>query len=225
MSGWPTVAVILPTYNRGEVLVKTINLLAQNIHYSGKLKFFVGHAGNDNTPILLKHAVPQAEVLVPPVPALGNNLNFLLQEAVKETPIFMQMDDDHWLVEPLDIDGHVLTLMMEGEIAWIRLMGVARHGYTADLKDQYWVVHWDSEGPFALYIPSNRPHLKHAAFHQMYGLYPENLKLGPTEEGFCHQCKDISTIVSTPLKVAVPLEGNSERGWQHVGNSWQLQGK
>ena len=79
------------------------------------------------------------------------------------------------------------------------------------------------------------PHLKHRRFHDYFGLYPEGMKLGETEEAFCHQCKrkvalwnkrkDKKEDDAAPPYVAVPLNSDSETAWMHVGDSWQAKGE
>jgi len=219
----PTLNIIIPTFDRSRLVSQTITLLKENIEYSGKIQFMVGVAGQDDTESLLSEVHPDAILLKPPVSNLGNNLNHLLYSAFKYSPIVMQMDDDHWLMEKLKVDDHVEKVIKDERVKWIRLMGVEGHGYTADLIEKYWVVKWDSSGPMCLYITSNRPHIKHVRFHENFGLYPENLKLGLTEEGFCHQCRDISVSLQDPPMVAVPLTYD-DTIWHHVGDSWQMKG-
>lgn len=166
-------------------------------------------------------------------PGLGANLNFLINIArKKDIYYYLQMDDDHHLLDRLPLHRHI-NYMIENILdgaAWVRLMGIGFHDYTARLHAHYWWVSWDSIGGTALYIPSNRPHLKHWSFHEFYGLYPEGLKLGETEEHWCHQCRNKAHMhfeehgdYDGIPHVLVPLnpEPDSERGWAHVGDSWQ----
>ena len=158
---------------------------------------------------------------------LGANLNMLLQTAQAQGIEYaIQMDDDHILVKPLDIARHVAYLEKDKLAGWIRLMQVGSHKFIATLEDYYWRVSWLSD---ELYITSNRPMLKAISrFHSMYGYYAEGLKLGLTEESFCHQCKDIAlarkyTDLPT-VDVLVPLDTLTESSWEHIGDSWQLKG-
>lgn len=241
MQDWPDVAVLIPTYNRVKILIDTIWLLEKNLHYSGKLQYFIGNDGDES----IKHALDlsklENETMMrvnvydgPRVTAdkpvgLGDNLNMLIDKAMTwDIDYIFQLDDDHHLVKPMDLDPHVRQLMEHEDAGWIRLMGIGSHHYTATLEGDYWYVHWDSEGPYSLYIPSNRPHLKHRRFHEFYGMYPEGLKLGQTEETFCHQCRNVwkkCNKDAKPPSVLVPLNSNSESAWKHVGVSWQSKGE
>lgn len=163
---------------------------------------------------------------------LGGNLNRLLQRATDQgIDLVIQMDDDHWLVQPLDITQHVKKLMEDPSAGAIRLMGIGGHSYTATLgRDLYWRISWESA---EVYIASNRPHLKSISrFHGEYGFYPGGELLGVTEEKFCHQCIDTAKLrllqgFST-VDVLIPLDVATESGWQHNEHhgavSWQAKG-
>ena len=240
---WPNISVIIPTYNRPEILRQCLNALVDNLSYSGCITYYVGNDG-DNITIPMdgpRFFVADRNYLIildgprkanKPDQGLGANLNMLLGCTTDD--FFLQLDDDHILQEKLDLDRHVKFLLENPEAGWIRLMGIANHDYTADLRGNYWRVRWDSAGNYSLYITSNRPHLKTRRFHDFFGYYPVNKTLGETEEGFCHQCKHVAATWedAEPHDVIVPqvciplnLEPNSESGWAHIGDSWQKQGE
>lgn len=234
MSDWPGVSVLIPTYNRLQVVADTVAMLAQMIDYPGTLTFWLG-VDNDKESsrqvavFVLKHCGVNVNAIEGPRrrnPAikgfLGANLNLLLR-ASRNDNLLMQMDDDHHLLRRLDLKPHVERLMTDETAGWIRLMGVGFHRYCGCLDGRYWRVNWDSP---ELYIPSNRPHIKHRRFHEFYGVYPEGLKLGETEERFCHQCKDkaLMSLAYAP-QVLVPLDTLTESGWDHVGQSFQQLGE
>ena len=155
---------------------------------------------------------------------LGANLNMLLHKAIEDgMKLFFQMDDDHVLKVPLDLNQHVEKLLTDEDVGWIRLMNIGGHKYEATLVGIYWQIHWDSP---ELYIPSNRPHLKHIRFLSTFGFYPVGKTLGETEEGYCHQCKDIAKKFKYKVPyVLVPLGVRTEDSWDHVGDSWQRKGE
>jgi glycosyltransferase involved in cell wall biosynthesis len=225
----PLVAVLIPTYERPEILEKTVNLLLANLKYEGKFKILIGDDGH-----LPPVSPPKFEgdyFFHGEQYGLGKNLNSLLQEAAQQgIDYVIQMDDDHWLVKPLDITPHVNKLMEDELAGCIRLMGIGGHHYTATLSGSYWRINWNSA---ELYIASNRPHLKSISrFHEVYGPYPEGLKLGLTEEAFCHHCIDTWRLKSAASQYApdvlIPLDLQTESSWehseQHGGISWQQKG-
>ena len=233
----PTVAVLIPTFNRLSILVDTIDSLHTMVMYGGKLEYYVGvdsdkETTDQTTDTFLKrlHHVGNINVFDGPRRQgkkmrgyLGANLNMLYAAAVADGHrLFLQMDDDHQLIRALDLQPHVDKLLEDPTAGWIRLMGVGFHKYCGCLEGNYWRVRWDS--PEA-YIPSNRPHLKEKRFHDVFGGYPEDLKLGETEEGFCMQCKDMAAMVDNPPCVMVPITVLTESSWNHVGISLQGQGE
>ncbi len=227
------ISVLIPTYNRKTIVVETVHRLMVNIRFAGQLQIIVSVDGDDGTYEYLqtmKIASDAVALVVLRGPrlvtglmtGLGANLNQMIRAA--SYPLLMQMDDDHWLTANLDLNQHATELMRHGPIAWIRLMGVSGHNYLAKLRERYWMVDWESP---ELYIPSNRPHLKHKWFHDFYDLYTEGLPLGETEESFCHRCKDKAHTHgnrdSIP-HVCVPVSLQEEI-WEHVGESWQTKGQ
>lgn len=247
---WPNLSVIIPTYNRPKILETTIRQLMCNLRYDGKISYLIGNDGDTIDAIALDEwgdILPGwGEVYVYDGPrranradqGIGANINMLLTSTSDD--LFLQMDDDHQLMEKLDLHPQVEFLMTNQKAGWIRLYGVANHCYQASLEGEYWFVDWNSHGDYSLYIPSNRPHLKTRAFHNFFGYYPVNRTLGETEEGFCHQCRHVverhrkyneahfrkGEEVIIP-HVCVPLNPpvHTESGWAHVGESWQSKGE
>ena len=208
------VAVIIPTYNRREVLRQCMVALQGKLK-GANLKFYIGNDHSQPIDILY----PAVKIFNNPTGSLGANLNRLIKAAIADGYEYLfQLDDDHILNEQIDLTPHIAALN-RGDIGWVRLMGVDAHNYTATLKDGYWLVDW---GSAELYITSNRPHLKRADFHDYFGFYPEGKKLGQTEEQFCNQAKDVARDYGGKF-VAVPLTYN-DKMWDHVGHSWQGKG-
>lgn len=215
---YPSICFIIPTFNREEILNRCIEGLLNNIRYSGTFSILVG---NDGDPLLSPEALYKTTVVEGPKRGYGANVNSLLRRAFNSGHyLFFQMDDDHILTKPLNLDFHAITLETDSTAGCIRLMGIAGHRYEARLEQMYWRLKWDAP---ELYMASNRPHLKHKRFHDSYGMYPENLKLGQTEEHFCHMCIDIARYRGGP-DILVPLDTITESSWEHIGESWQAKG-
>ena len=233
-----SITVLIPTYNRPETVMKTVDLLNTNLVFDGSVRILIGDDGDE------KHAVlsfpyhsrsgrwpSNVTVLDSPKRGLGSNLNFLLANA--KSDVVLQMDDDHWLVESLDVNQYYDDLVYGHiGIGWIRLFLGEREDYYGN-QAGYYKFTAKNVGPYwylmprttELYIPSNRPHLKLKAFHEMYGYYLEDIKLGHTEEAFCHQFEDgFMKQGSDKLWVTIPFFGLAMNQWKHVGNSWQKEG-
>jgi len=225
---WPDISVLIPTYNRADIVHTAVVQFMRNIVYPGKLIFYIGIDGDDNTREVLE-SITGANIVCLDGPrrqsgigSLGANLNMLISSA--KSDFLFQMDDDHILIRKMSLAQHVERLVSDQpRSGWIRLMWIGGHKYTATLDGAYWVVDWNSA---EVYITSNRPHLKRKDFHSYYGMYPEGLKLGQTEEWFCHQCIDMAKADgSVGPHVLIPLGVRTEDSWDHIGHSWQLQGE
>src|SRR5690242_9305718 len=115
----PEVAILIPTYNRRQVVMKNIESLNQNLRYDGKVQMLIGEDSDNNDlafcyrPGYAINEIPGQHTLVSVRHevrnGLGANLNWLLQNC--ETDLVIQMDDDHILLKELDITPHVRKLM------------------------------------------------------------------------------------------------------------------
>jgi hypothetical protein len=134
-----------------------------------------------------------------------------------------QSQDDLWLLHHFDLHPHIEKLMTDPTCGYIRLWGAGGHRYTANLEGNHWRVLWNSE---ELYIPSDRPHVKHRRFHEHFGMYPEGLGTAHTEDAWCHQCKNRAGMDGKQLDVFVPHAVDVERNFEHAGwhTRWRDQG-
>lgn len=215
------ISVLLPTFDRAEILAETINRLEKYLVYTyGSIHYHVGLDGSDNTAQVIGH-IPKVVLHEGPRRGLGANLNHLIRSAPND--LLFQMDDDHWLNDYLSLDEHALNLTHDETFGWIRLYfgeclagPVGYYQFKANLYGRYWRL-----DPFGkeLYLASNRPHLKHRRFHERYGMYEEGLKLGETENAFCHNFiqerrSDIAKMKDSP-DVFIPLYAPREGTWLH----------
>jgi hypothetical protein len=212
---WPALGVLIPTFQRHDIVARTVELLNEHLHYPGRIEIIVSEDG-PNLPFI---GLDNVRVVKGPGRGLGANLNSLI--ALGNYDVMLQGDDDNWLTAPLVLDEHVRFLLEEPLAGWIRLQYVANHNFRATLREHYWWIDWDSP---ELYITSNKVHLKHRRFHAAFGMYPENLNLAETENNFCHQCKRIAKNAGRHAQVLVPVNVQTETLWRHVGDSWQKKG-
>lgn len=232
------ITVVIPTYNRPKILYQTIGRLYRYLEFDGEVRFLIGDdGGTDPVSASDLHALPayrEGAISVIPGPrrGLGANLNMLLGEVT--TNVVMQMDDDHWLTAPLDINDYARDLLDKSlNVGWIRLFLGERsdvynlkgyYKFNAANYGPYWFINPESPD---LYIASNRPHIKHMNFHIHYGQYDEAKTLGKTEESWCHNYKNMRSASKKWEKlpwVVVPMLGLTLHQWQHVGESWQKEG-
>lgn len=219
---WPALTIVIVTYNRKETLFQTLQGLQDHLDYQGERHIFVADDGStDGTQEDLARDWPHVALVQSNRAGLGGNTNAGLRAALQRADFVLQMQDDMKLLKHLDLHPHITKLRDDTTAGFIRLWGVGGHRYHGELDGNHWRVWWHSP---ELYIPSDRPHLKHRRFHEYFGLYPEGLKTAETEEAWCHQCKALAGQKGT-LDVMVPMI-DTETNWEHIGwhDRWRDKG-
>lgn len=224
MTAWPPLAILIVTYNRVETLAMTVAHLNTHLYYQGPRRIFIADDGStDFTPTFARE-LEGATLVQSSRAGLGGNTNAGLRAAFGFSDYVLQLQDDMHLKGHLDLHPHVERLRDDPASGFVRLWGVGGHRYTATLEGNHWRVSWNSD---ELYIPSDRPHLKHRRFHDAFGLYPEGLPTAATEEAWCHQCKNVARerLAAGVPHVLVP-QMETERLWEHMhwGQRWRDQG-
>lgn len=217
----PTLAVLVVTYERPQLLAQTLAALTARLSYDGLLRFVIADDGSqdDETHQI---ATGYGDLVITQRGGLGANSNAGLRFAFERADLVLQLQDDMHLLQPLDLTPHVQWLIDHPQDGYIRLWGVGGHNYTATLDQRYWRIDWRSD---ELYIASDRPHLKHRRFHDAVGLYPEGLPSAATEEAWAHQSKDAGKAGRAPF-VLVPHAYDTESNFEHTGwhSRWRDKG-
>lgn len=176
----------------------------------------------------------------------GANVNNGLNQ-IEEDIIFF-LEDDYVLTRALDLRIGVGLLVEKPHIGMLRYRATAGsrfifHQFEADLSNlQMDSAFEDFEGAWYesvptvpwhvtylqlgggsqdLYLYSHGPHLKYKAFHDFYGLYPEGLKLGHTEETFAHTVKHSMQADPHNAPGIAILPDWVTMQWDHIGISYQ----
>jgi len=218
---WPTLAINIVTYNRKDTLRQTLGRLARHLHYVGAIKTIVADDGSDDDTLgMLATEFPEVGIVTSARTGLGANTNAGLRACLRVADYVLQLQDDMHLLTTLDMHPHIERLKDDPTCGFIRLWGVGGHRYEGRLEGNYWRVYWHSD---ELYIPSDRPHVKHRRFHAHYGFYPEMLDTATTEDAWCHQCKDRAGADGTQIDVFVPQNQLTETTWEHAhwGQRWR----
>ena len=221
---WPALSIVIVTYNRLDTLCATLNALREHLYYTGDTRVFVADDGSDDgTQAMLAESWPSVTLVQSQRGGLGANTNAGLRAAFAHSDYVLQLQDDMHLRSHLDLHPHIALLRDDPTCGFIRLWGVGGHKYVGNLEGNYWRIWWNSD---ELYIPSDRPHVKHRRFHEYFGMYPEGLATAHTEEQWCHNCKDRAGIGGTRLDVFVPQGIDTERSWEHMhwGDRWRDKG-
>lgn len=210
---WPPLAILIVTYNRRDVLLETLRRLHEHLDYAGPHHLIIADDGSDDGTLeAVDHHYPAAMPVVSQRVGMGANTNAGLRAAFAWSDYVLQLQDDMHVLHHFDLHPHVAKLRDDSTAGFVRLWGVGGHRYTATLDQAHWRIDWACE---ELYIPSDRPQLKHWRFHNHFGFYPEGLRTDQTEDAFCHQCKDRATP-GAPA-VLIPHGVDVERNFEHVG--------
>lgn len=217
---WPAVTILIVAYKRPVETRAVINALQQNISYPN-LKWMIC---DDSTGIDYQQAL-QAEyphiklISTAQNSGWGANVNNALRRI--DTPYVYIVENDYVLKQPLDLRIGIALMEVNRGIGRIRYDGIVGHQVICHLRESdiakylpdyrqgvalpgklsYWLL--DSASP-TLWLYSNRPALSHMGFYEFYGMYPEGLKLGATEESYSHTVKDMMTLPSAPAIAALP---------------------
>lgn len=241
----PDVTILICTYDRYEMLIETIQRLRDNLSYpADKLKWIIcddsspdGYAkklGKDKRLKDLDLKVVSTETNS----GWGANVNHGLTQVSTDYVFFIE--DDYYATTTINLDAMVALMEMQANIGMVRARGIAgtqilallneadvsdflpewRDGQGVVGKLAYWQL---SSGSATPYVYSNGPHLKHRRFHEFYGEYPTDRKLGETEESYAHMVKDAMATRwqdGAPAIAILPLD--VIMWFDHVGDSYQL---
>lgn len=227
MVDWPEITVVIITFEREKELTETIERHADNLRYPfEKLSWLIC---DDCSPshfakrLAKRSAFKRLNIQVVETEqngGWGKNTNWGLSHV--KTPYVFQVEDDKRLYKPLDLCVGVALMEVHPDIGYLRYRGTAGdhtifHQFEADispfcpdyqdgscgLPGHLTYLQLDSGSP-TLWLYTHGPHLKHSRFHQFYGQYPEGLKLGPTEESYCHTVKNGMKQPGAPALVILP---------------------
>lgn len=236
---WPTVTIQICTYDRYDDIKRTVEALADNLTYPN-LEWLIC---DDSSPSIYLSRLKRLKLFrdlnaqfisTETNSGWGSNVNHGLVHI--QTPYVFFCEDDYLLEHTLDLRVGVAVMEAKPIIGMLRYRGTAGdtvvyHQQEADIrpwlpdyhcgggvigKETYLLL--DGGSP-TLWLYSNGPHLKHCRFHQFYGLYPEGLKLGQTEEHYCHVVKEGMKRDGAPCIAILPEW--IRMWWSHIGTSYQ----
>lgn len=229
----PLVDVVIVHYERPHELAETMQSLRKNLRYPN-LRWVVAddHSSQEALEFVRNQVQPDILFCTKERSGLGLNTNNALR-TLESDFIFLTMDD-RVLEREIDLRPGVDVLARFPQFGMVRYSGMEGHvtvsqshelaaGSDSIFPDapRFYTVYEISKkrasilGPFSLYVYSGEPHLKHRRFHEVYGLYKEGYKVGPTEEDFAHRflAMEGPNIVYFPEFLVCPFK--------HIGHSWQ----
>lgn len=224
---WPSVAVMLITWNRPREIRRTLTALQEHLRYSGKLHWHIADDGTGGT------YVQDIEADFPDVAfthtitkrgGWGVNANTAMRFLWKEGHHFIFLcEDDYLALRPIELNRGVALMQGVRSVSLVRYDGIAAHGQKG-LDLQLRMTRRPQKIPYLLILKSsahvnvysNRPHLKHKRFHDYHGMYPNRTALAQTETAYAKQVKRKpggQNIAVLPDYLFTPF--------RHFGKSWQ----
>jgi len=219
--------VIMTTYNRQSVAVRTVQAMLQNLQYpDGELRWIICDDGSSDEhyldPIvtLLTKTERDDIFLQGLVNGKRRGVGWMMNTAirlVKETfggQLLMILEDDWELVRPLDISPYADLLVSHVDMGMVRL-GYLSPNINATIisrNDRLW---WKIEPNGETYRYSGHPSVRHIRFHEVYGLFDEGLPPGYTELSMCGK---VNAKPNGPA-ILIPIEYEQRWGFfHHIGS-------
>lgn len=216
------ITVIFVTWNRKQELMQTVAAFLKYAMYPRELLRL--HIADDASPFPYIHDIINMypnynwSYSVTNRKGWGANVNTAMRQATTDY-IFIN-EDDYVPQAPFDLVKGVSVLEEVPSIGCIRYSHLVGHlGLRLNVEETLDRIHYlriVKEDSTFLYVYSNRPHLQHRRFRDVYGAYPEGIKLGETEETYA---KKVFGSIGGP-DVAILYNGTID--YQHIGKTFQL---
>ena len=249
MVDWPKIAIGVITFSRPSEIRQTLAALANQLTYAGEMVLIISDdctpgrylreleawwAENYPGHWRMKTLSTARNC------GWGCATNGLLKYAfeVEHAKFIFQLEDDYIAHAPINLNTGVAIMEQEPSLGMLRYRATAGTPMLYAQREtdisrwcpdyrEYWgytlgKVTWLELLPHSptLWLYSNGVHLKRPEFHGVYGLYPEGLKLGETEEQMAHNVVDIMRSHPDTPKIGVQPP-YIYMVWDHIGVSFQ----
>lgn len=198
----PNLCIVLLTYQRTEMAVRTVKGIADNLDYPKELtSFYVADDGSQSTHVEaifkalqdggLQLAGYHSQKFYAGTPFCGIGWNHGLQKAHQTADYVMLLEDDWVLEKPLDIRPYIWMLSEREDVGMVRLSGLAE-GNIVEVKTHRG-THYLEYLRMSRMCYSGNPHIRHLRFSQYYGAFATELTPGDLEVWFdakFHRMKD-----------------------------------
>lgn len=225
MSDLPYLSIVLLTYKRTDLALRTVRSTCENLGYSKELTGWyvcddgsprehfsavMGALQEKNAEVIGFHNERLRPAGMENTYYSGMSWNRGLGIAHQKSDFVLTLEDDWELEKPLDITRYMMAIRDHQEIGLIRL-GMLAEGNTVYVVG-YDGVHYLRYIRGEPYCYSGNPNIRHARFTKVYGMYAEDRDPGNIELEFDHrfQCTPGPDIVR-------PAEINPWGAWGHIG--------
>ena len=223
---WPTVTVLIVTYNRPLVIRRVIERYELYLQYAGKLIWRIaddGSAAGYVAALQKDFARLSLQATVTQRGGFGANLNHGLKAAFQESPYVFLTEDDWATHDYLNLTKAVWLLESVPQLGLVRYdhIGVDERLDAAVLKHpadgmrdtwvRYFVMH---KGSRYIY-PGGHPNLVHKRYYDAYGYYKEGGEIASVERHF-------SPLLTKPgPEIAIMSEQIGPPKFTHIGKTWK----
>ena len=179
---WPTLAIVIITTTGATCCARRCAADSTRTWRTTARALVIADDGSDDGTAEMLAGVPRRCARIVQPAAWGANANAGVRAALARADYVLQLRTTCTCSPHLDMHPHIERLRDDPTCGFIRLWGVGGHRYE--------VAGGQTSGACSgiatrLYIPSDRPHVKHRRFHEHYGLYPEGTPTAHTEEAWC----------------------------------------
>lgn len=185
----PQLCIILLTYKRTEMAVRTVNGIAEKLDYPKELlSFYVADSGSSSDHIdAIFGAISRSGIKLAgyhnekfaPDPFCGISWNRGIEKAHQISDYIMLLEDDWVLKAPLDIRPFIWTLMERTDVGMMRLSNLTTDNILQVVAHRG--VHYFEYLRSARFCYSGNPHIRHLRFTQYYGLFDTDRTPGDIE--------------------------------------------
>lgn len=188
MSEWPEVVILIITYRRKELAIREIESVKQFLDYPN-LSWHIADDGSgyDYIDSLCRAIGPDHGTVSFSDAArkgVGANMNLGVEAVLDRADLWLHLEDDWILRQPLDLKPCVQALIEHEDIGMIRLgrLTPGLHAVTIPMANRMW---WRMNKGSDTYVFSGNAALRHRRFFDTYGRYIEGRTPGITELTMC----------------------------------------
>ncbi len=219
MADSPKVSIILTTYKRTDVAIKTVEGIKSFLHYDSDPIWLVSDDGSgpEHKDAIREAIGPDAtlDMFDSNRRGVGVGMNWGLRRSWElGAEYHMILEDDWELTAPFDLSPHMGLLQHEENIGMIR-MGYLSYGLQGTLlplqKKLWWIF---DQYPNYQYTYSGHASLRHRRFHDHYGMFAEGIAPGLTE---LDMCAKINKRMKGPRIAWLSAWGN-QGPFAHIGS-------
>ena len=189
----PQLCILLLTYLRTEMAVRTVNGIAEKLDYPKELVTF--YVADDGSPSTHMDAILMAisnggyklsgyhnQKFQHGTPFCGIGWNMGLRKAHQTSDYIMLLEDDWVLKQPMDIRPYMWMLMERSDVGIVRMSGLTTDNILQVRAHRG--IHYLEYLRSARFCYSGNPHIRHLRFTEYYGLFDTDRTPGDMEVYF-----------------------------------------